>query len=146
MTAFHLIAVGRMKPGPLAELAAEYKKRLSWKLAVIEIEAKKKTGEAAALMAKIPPGATVVALDERGKSLTSPELAKWIGRQQSGSVTDIAFVIGGADGLDESVRAAARLTLAFGALTWPHMLARVMLLEQLYRAQQILAAHPYHRV
>ena len=87
----------------------------------------------------------IVALDERGQSLTSPQLASWIGARQGEAVQHLAFVIGGADGLDESLRSEARLVLGFGRLTWPHMLARVMLLEQLYRAQQILAGHPYHR-
>jgi 23S rRNA (pseudouridine1915-N3)-methyltransferase len=141
-----------MKPGPLADLAADYKKRITWPVQVIEVEAKGKlegpalkAREAEALAAKIPPGATIVALDERGKTLTSPALAAWIGKQQSDAVSQIVFLIGGADGLDDTLRGRAQLTLAFGALTWPHMLARVMLLEQLYRAQQILAGHPYHR-
>ena len=93
----------------------------------------------------IPAGALVVALDERGESLSSRELAGRIGSWRDGGQSDIAFAIGGADGLDPSIRERAGLVLSFGRLTWPHQLARAMLAEQIYRAQQILAGHPYHR-
>ena len=136
-----------MKAGAISDLADVYLKRFTGfaPLRIVEIEAKDKAKEAETILAKIPAGAAVVALDERGKTMSSPALADWIGKAQSEAVQHIAFVIGGADGLDVSIHARAKLVLAFGQMTWPHMLARVMLLEQLYRAQQILAGHPYHR-
>ena len=152
MTEFSVIAVGRMKDGPLRELANTYVKRLVWPVRLIEVEARGgpestlKAREAEAIRARIPAQVVLVALDERGKMLTSPALANWIGERQVSGTQHIVFIIGGADGLDDRLRAEATLTLAFGQMTWPHMLARVMLLEQLYRAQQILAGHPYHRV
>ncbi len=97
------------------------------------------------LLDKVPDAAAVVALDERGKALSSRELAKRIGGWRDEGRGCIAFLIGGADGLDNTVRARADLTLSFGRLTWPHLLARGMLAEQIYRAQQIIAGHPYHR-
>ncbi len=151
-----LIAVGRMKAGALSDLADVYLKRFTagglGPLRVIEVEVKGqlpsdilKQREAEAIRSRIPAAATIVALDERGRTLSSPALAEWIGKKRDDAVQNLVFVIGGADGLDESLRAEAKLVLAFGQMTWPHMLARVMILEQLYRAQQILAGHPYHR-
>ncbi len=149
MTDFTLIAVGRLKAGPMADLAALYLKRLAWPVTVHEIEVKGthdlKAREAEAILARIPGGAALVALDERGNGLSSAEFAAWLERQRIGGTQHVAFVVGGADGLDATVRDRADLLMAFGRMTWPHMLARVMLLEQLYRAQQILAGHPYHR-
>ncbi|MBB6254707.1 rRNA large subunit m3Psi methyltransferase RlmH [Nitrospirillum iridis] len=87
-----------------------------------------------------------MALDERGKALPSEAFARQVGAWRDGGVADLAFVIGGADGLAEEVRRRASLLIAFGPMTWPHMMVRGMLAEQLYRAQQILAGHPYHRV
>jgi 23S rRNA (pseudouridine1915-N3)-methyltransferase len=151
MSAISLIAVGRMKPGPLLDLAAIYRQRLTWPVEIIEIELKGKfegellkMKEAEAIIGRLPAGAILVALDERGKARNSPDFAKLIEtyRRQG----PLAFVIGGPDGMDETIRQRASLVLSFGQLTWPHMLARVMLLEQIYRAQQILAGHPYHRV
>jgi 23S rRNA (pseudouridine1915-N3)-methyltransferase len=100
----------------------------------------KRPREAALLLGAVPSGIPLVALDERGKDFGSPALAERLAQWGSAS-----FLIGGADGLDESIRRRADLLLAFGRLTWPHMLARVMLLEQLYRTQTILSGHPYHR-
>ncbi len=147
MTQISIIAVGRMKAGALSDLADIYLKRFSafGAVRIVEIEARDKLREAEAMSAKIPSGATIVALDERGKTMGSAAFAAWIGKQQTDAAQSLVFAIGGADGLDESIREKATLVLAFGQMTWPHMLARVMLLEQLYRAQQILAGHPYHR-
>jgi 23S rRNA (pseudouridine1915-N3)-methyltransferase len=150
MSSISVITVGRMKPGPLLDLAAMYRQRLTWPVELIEIELKGKfegellkAKEAEAIIGRLPAGAIIIALDERGKARNSPDFAKLIEtyRRQG----PLVFVIGGADGLDETIRQRASLVLSFGQLTWPHMLARVMLLEQLYRAQQILAGHPYHR-
>ena len=156
MTQLTLIAVGKMKAGPLDDLAQLYFKRLVpgglGPVRLVELEAKpqlipelQKQREADAIRAKLPEAAIMCALDERGQTCSSQELSDWIGKQQVDGAQHLAFVIGGANGLDESIRKQARLVLAFGEMTWPHMLARVMLLEQLYRAQQILAGHPYHR-
>ncbi|MSO72543.1 MAG: 23S rRNA (pseudouridine(1915)-N(3))-methyltransferase RlmH [Rhodospirillaceae bacterium] len=145
-------AVGRAKPGPERDLFASYVARLPWRVDLKEIEIKKKIAvdgrrrlEAAALLAAVPEGARIIALDERGKSETSEAFAKRLGRWRDDGVRGMAFLIGGADGLDESLRKRAEATLSFGAATWPHMLVRVLLAEQLYRAHTILTGHPYHR-
>ncbi|GAB4189838.1 MAG: hypothetical protein OHK0024_30380 [Thalassobaculales bacterium] len=100
--------------------------------------------ERARLLAAIPPGARVVALDERGEDLSSRELAGRLAAWRDAG-DSVAFIIGGADGLGEALRARADLLLRFGRATWPHLLVRAMLAEQLYRATAILAGHPYHR-
>ena len=148
-----IIAVGRMQRGPEQEMLDTYLGRLPWKSQVIEIDIKKqsansaerKSREAEKILASIPHGAAVIALDERGKSLSSREFAGKIDAFQSQAFNNIAFIIGGADGLDETIRKRANLKVAFGTLTWPHMMVRVMIAEQTYRAWSILAGHPYHR-
>jgi 23S rRNA (pseudouridine1915-N3)-methyltransferase len=147
-----LIAVGRLKPGPLDALAQHYAERIQWPLSVREVEEKRKLPaqemierEGALLLAALPPSAVLVALDERGRHMTSAAFAERVGRWRDAGTSDLAFVIGGAGGLAEAVRERAQLVLSLGAMTWPHLLARGLLLEQLYRAQQILAGHPYHR-
>jgi 23S rRNA (pseudouridine1915-N3)-methyltransferase len=148
---FVILAVGRQKPGPLKELEQHYSGRITLPLAIREVEerrklppAEMKAREAALLLDAVPKGATLIALDGRGEALSSAGLAKRIAQwREAGS--DLAFVIGGAEGLADAVLQKARLTLSLGAMTWPHLLARSMLLEQIYRAQQILAGHPYHR-
>lgn len=141
-----MLAIGRAR-GPVADLAAEYAKRLVWPLTLKELEPKPATQEkeSAALLAAIPEGAKVVICDERGKNLSSQSFADKLSDWQDNGTRDIAFLLGGADGHTDALRARADLMLGFGQLTWPHMLARVMLLEQIYRAQQIIAGHPYHR-
>ena len=104
-----------------------------------------KQAEAELLLDNVPKGAVIVALDERGKTMGSREFAGKIENWQDQGRGDIAFIIGGADGLDETVRARSDLLISFGAMTWPHMLVRPMLAEQLFRASSILAGHPYHR-
>jgi 23S rRNA (pseudouridine1915-N3)-methyltransferase len=148
-----IAAVGKWKAGPERALFEEYKKRLKWPLALKEVEERRplpapqlKSREADLLLGAIPDkAAPLIALDERGKTFSSEALAKQIALWQQNGTAEAAFVIGGADGLDESIRKRAGLLLSLGAMTWPHMLVRVMLIEQLYRAQQILAGHPYHR-
>lgn len=146
-----LIAAGRLRNGPEFELCREYAKRLNWPLTITEIESKYRdesqgrTDELAQLAGRIQPGSFVVALDERGKTLTSRALAQKFESLQNSGIPLIQFVIGGATGLDDALRERTDLLLSFGAQTWPHMLARVMLLEQIYRCQQILKGHPYHR-
>ncbi len=142
-----LIAVGKLRPGPEAELFARYQARLRPPLAVTEVpegqgaptEAKRR--EAAALLAAVPEGALLVALDLGGVAPGSEGLAHLLERWENRA----CFAIGGADGLDAAVLARAGHVLSLGPMTWPHMLVRVMLAEQLYRAQAIRAGHPYHR-
>jgi len=129
-----------------------YAGRLGSSLAVREVEDRRAgpgqsaiTREAALLQAAMPEGAVMVALDERGADLSSAALAGRIAAWRDAGKRDIAFLIGGADGLDAALREQATLTLAFGRATWPHKLARVLLAEQLYRCRQILEGHPYHR-
>jgi 23S rRNA (pseudouridine1915-N3)-methyltransferase len=102
--------------------------------------------EAALLARAVPEGAVVVALDERGSLMSSPELAATLAQWRDAGRGDVAFLIGGADGLATDLRDRADLSLSFGKMVWPHMLVRVMLVEQLYRAASILAGAPYHRV
>ncbi len=148
----HIIAVGRLKAGPHAALARHYAERLAAPPLIREVEEKRplppaelREREAALLLAAVPKGATIVALDGRGKPLSSEAFADRLGRWRDSGVGDLAFLVGGAEGLGEAVLARAQLVLSLGAMTWPHGLARGMLLEQLYRTQQILAGHPYHR-
>lgn len=147
-----ITAVGRLKPGPLKDLERLYADRITWPLVIKEVEERRtatpaelKEREAALLLAAVPRGATVVALDERGLALSSVAFAERLRGWRDSGVADLVFLIGGADGLAEELRQRAGLVLSLGAMTWPHFLARGMLLEQLYRAQQILAGHPYHR-
>ena len=148
----HIVAVGKLKAGPHAALAQHYAERLAWPLVLREVEEKRplpaaelKEREGALLLAAAPTGAVLVALDERGKTLTSAAFAQKIAQWRDAGTADLAFLIGGADGHSEAVRQRADFLLSFGPMTWPHLLARAMLAEQLYRAQQILAGHPYHR-
>jgi len=147
-----IAAVGRLRAGPMQDLLSEYLRRLTWPHEVKEVEEKRqmppaalKRREGELLLQSLPKQAVVIALDGRGKSLASEEFARMIQDYREAGTGDLAFVIGGAEGLSDEVRAAAERTLAFGAMTWPHLLVRVMLAEQLYRAQSILTGHPYHR-
>lgn len=150
-------AVGRLRAGPEADLIADYLDRFGktgralglGPAQVLEVEDKKGGGmeaEAALLGRAVPAGAVLVALDERGAELSSPEFAARLAGWRDAGRGDVAFVIGGADGLAPGLRARADFSLSFGRMVWPHMLARVMLAEQLYRAATILAGGPYHRV
>ena len=152
----HLCAVGRLRGGPERDLIADYTQRFDrtgrplglGPLTEHEVEDKKNAGmaaEAELLARAVPAGAVLVTLDERGKLLTSPEFAALLARWRDGGRQDVAFVIGGADGIDPALRARADVSISFGAMVWPHMLVRVMLAEQLYRAANILSGGPYHR-
>ena len=141
-----ILAIGKCKNGsPEDILIKEYQKRLAWDLTVKEKENDTQEKEADFLLAHIPNGAKVVVLDERGKNMTSMEFADVIEKWQLNGVSEIGFLIGGADGHLEKVRQKADLMLSFGKLTMPHMLIRAVLSEQIYRAQTILSGHPYHR-
>jgi 23S rRNA (pseudouridine1915-N3)-methyltransferase len=147
-----ILAVGKQRRGPLGDLEAEYLKRIVPPPASIELDEKRKlppaqlkAREAELILAAMPPGARLVALDEKGAAWSSRELAERLARWRDQGVATLAFAIGGADGLGQAVIERADAVLSLGAMTWPHLLVRSLLLEQLYRAQQILAGHPYHR-
>ena len=143
---------GGGKSGPERLLYDLYAGRITLPLELKEIEEKKKLPPGALkkrqgelLLGHVPDGAVVVALDEKGKTLSSPAFSEKLRRWRDDGIKDIVFVIGGADGLDQAVRSRADLVVSFGAQTWPHLLVRGMLVEQIYRAQCILSGHPYHR-
>ncbi|MBI1178914.1 MAG: 23S rRNA (pseudouridine(1915)-N(3))-methyltransferase RlmH [Alphaproteobacteria bacterium] len=147
-----IVAVGRAKAGAERTLFEHYRKRLPWSLDVIEVEEKRpleaaalRDREADLLLGKVPQGAVVVALDQRGDAWSSEELASRLAGWRDGGRPRAAFLIGGATGHGEAVRARADSLFSLGNLTWPHMLVRAMLAEQLYRAWSITANHPYHR-
>ena len=153
----HVCAVGRLRAGPEAALIDDYLSRFDrtgralglGPATVTEVEDRKGGGmvaEAALLSKAVPKGAVLCALDERGRTFTSPKFADKIAGWRDAGRGDLAFVIGGADGIDPALRGEADQLLSFGQMVWPHMLARVMLAEQLYRAATILAGSPYHRV
>jgi len=147
-----LVAVGRSRNGPERDLYRHYAARLKWPMTLKEVEVKErlppeslKAREGELLLAALPEDAAAVALDESGALLDSASLARRLGQWRDRGTGTVAFLIGGADGLDETVRQRADLVLSLGRVTWPHLLVRGLLAEQLYRAQQILAGHPYHR-
>jgi 23S rRNA (pseudouridine1915-N3)-methyltransferase len=147
-----IVCVGRAKGGPETELFERYVGRLPWSVAVVEVEERRKLPvarrierEAELLLGAVPDAALVVALDEIGRTPTSVAFAKLIDRWRQDRVRDVAFLIGGADGLGETVRRRAALVMALSAMTLPHLLVRPVLAEQLYRAYTILTGHPYHK-
>ena len=135
----HVIARGKIARSPEAELVERYQKRIAWPLALTELP------ERGGTVGDPPSPHRTVVLDERGRDLTSAEFAALLGRWRDDGVREARFWIGAADGHDEALRASADLVLRFGAATWPHLLARAMLMEQLWRATSIIAGHPYHR-
>ncbi len=152
----HMIVVGRLRAGPEKELVDDYLKRFERSgralglgpVQVVEVDDRRgggKLAEAALLRKTIPSGARLVVLDERGRIESSPEFAERLAGWRDQGLGDLALVIGGADGIDPALRAEADVALSFGKMVWPHMLVRVMLAEQLYRAASILAGTPYHR-
>jgi 23S rRNA (pseudouridine1915-N3)-methyltransferase len=147
-----IAAVGRDRAGAARELFDEYCRRCSWPIRLVEIARRsalplerRLADEAARLAAAIPQGAALIALDERGRLLSSRSFAARIGAWQQQSRNELAFLIGGPDGLAVELSERAELVLALGRMTWPHLLVRVLLAEQLYRASTILSGHPYHR-
>lgn len=152
-----ICAVGRMRSGPERLLTDDYLDRFGktgrslglGPANLHEVEDRKGGGmeaEGELLARAIPPGALLCVLDERGAVISSPEFAAQLAAWRDGGQQDLAFVIGGADGIAPELRAQAGFSLSFGKMVWPHMLVRVMLAEQLYRAATILAGGPYHRV
>jgi 23S rRNA (pseudouridine1915-N3)-methyltransferase len=153
----HLCAVGRLRAGPERALMDDYLARADrtgrplglGPVTEHEVEDRKGGGiasEGVLLARALPEGAALCVLDERGKTPTSPEFATALAGWRDAGRQDAAFVIGGADGVDPALRDRADLTISFGRMVWPHMLVRVMLAEQLYRATTILAGSPYHRL
>ncbi len=152
----HLCVVGRLRAGAERDLCTDYATRFNrtgralglGPLTIHEVEDRKGGGmraEAALLRKAIPAGAVVCVLDERGRQMTSPDFAARLAEWRDQGRQDLALVIGGADGIDAALRKDADMALSLGKMVWPHMLARVMLTEQLYRAATILAGTPYHR-
>ena len=156
-----LVCVGRLKAGPERELFDRYWKRLGDSARGIGIAGvdcreipesrarrpeDRRAEEGAAILSGLAAGGELVALDERGASLTSEEWAADLARARDASRPVYAVIIGGPDGLDPALRAKAQRVVSFGAMTWPHQLVRVMACEQLYRLVSILSGRPYHRV
>jgi 23S rRNA (pseudouridine1915-N3)-methyltransferase len=152
----HLCAVGRLRAGPERALIDDYVTRFDrtgralglGPLCLHEVEDRRGGGMAAEselLVRAVPVGALMVCMDERGRGMSSPEFARALAGWRDAGRQDVAFVIGGADGIDPALRAHGDFSISFGAMVWPHMLVRVMLAEQLYRAATILGGGPYHR-
>lgn len=147
-----IAAVGAMKRAPEAALMDKYIAQCPWKITVKEVDAnpklppdKRRAAEAEKLRAALgEKRGLLIAMDSRGKNLTSEQFAALIARAQNEGMSQVGFLIGGQDGLDVALLKDAHHTIAFGGATWPHMLARAMLAEQIYRAHCILANHPYH--
>ena len=135
----HIVARGKIGRSPEAELVERYLKRIAWPTKVTELP------DRGGKFPAVPANLVTIVLDERGQSLSSTELAKKLEGWRDGAKREARFLIGAADGHDDKARANADLLLSFGPATWPHLLARAMLAEQLFRATSILANHPYHR-
>ena len=147
-----IVAVGRLKSGPEKYLWDDYARRLTWSVQLREVEEKKplppkqmREKEGALLLEKVPSGAVVIALDQLGRSFSSNQFAQHFQAWMTDGVRDVTFLVGGSDGLSSEAITRAQLRLSMGEQTWPHLLARCMLLEQIYRAQCILGNHPYHK-
>ena len=152
-----ICAVGRLRAGPEKTLLDDYLTRFDrtgrslglGPARVVEVEDKKNGGmgaEGALLRKALPKGAVICTLDERGRVMSSPDFAERLGGWRDAGRPDLALIIGGADGIDPNLRAEADFSISFGSMVWPHLLVRVMLAEQLYRAATILSGGPYHRV
>ncbi len=135
----HIVARGKIGRSPEADLVDRYLKRIAWPTRVTEL------GDRGGAVPALPANSVTVVLDERGEALSSAQLAKALERWRDGGKREARFLIGAADGHLEADRASADLLLSFGPGTWPHLLVRSMLAEQLFRATSILANHPYHR-
>ena len=146
-----VIVVGKVKKGSWYDLIDDYVTRTKWDVNVIEVESKftdakaQQSHEQRLILEKLDEDSFIIVMDERGDGLRSLDFAQTIQKIQSTGTDKITFLIGGAEGFTDDVRNKANMMLSFGQQTWPHVMVRVMLLEQIYRAQQILAGHPYHR-
>ena len=135
----HIVARGRIGRSPEAELVDRYMERIAWPTRVTELP------DSGGKLPPAPPRTMTVVLDEKGQALGSSAVAERLGRWRDDGVRETRFLLGAADGFDDAARDGADLLLSFGRATWPHLLARAMLAEQLFRATSILANHPYHR-
>ena len=135
----HIVARGKIGRSPEAELVDRYVKRIQWPVRLTELP------ERGGKLPELPPSSVTIVLDERGESLSSTELASKLEKWRDGGKREARFLIGAADGHDQTQRGQAELLLSFGRATWPHLLVRALLAEQLFRATSILANHPYHR-
>jgi 23S rRNA (pseudouridine1915-N3)-methyltransferase len=135
----HVVARGKIGRSPEAELVERYVKRIGWQTRVTELP------ERGGTVPPLPSNSISILLDERGRSMSSMEFADKLERWRDAGKREARFLIGAADGHGEAERAEADMLLSFGAWTWPHLLVRAMLAEQLFRATSILANHPYHR-
>ena len=149
---FNIIAVGKNTNDFIEQQIQQYCKRIISPLEIKALKTIKKSSieeqrlyEAELIKAKLVAGQVIIVLDMHGMNLSSDELAQKLDQFQMQAKHDITFIIGGAEGLHASIIAMADLRLSFGRVTWPHMLMRVLILEQIYRCQQILSGHPYHR-
>lgn len=135
----HIVARGKLGRSAEAELVERYLKRIAWPVKMTELP------ESGGSLPAAAANSVTIVMDEKGEQLGSMELARLLERWRDGGKREARFLVGGADGFDDGMRAGADLLLAFGKATWPHLLARAMLAEQLFRATSILANHPYHR-
>ena len=135
----HIIARGKMGSCPEADLIARYKKRINWPLQITELP------DVGGKLPLVMPNTKIIVLDETGEQLDSSKLAHTLEQWRDSGTREARFLIGAADGLSPEDRASGDLLVAFGRATWPHMLIRAMLAEQIYRATSIIAGHPYHR-
>ena len=141
-----IAAIGKLKNPALKSLYDEYQKRLEWKIALYEFETRaSKDQEGSLLLGPISSSTFLITLDENGENLKSEDFAICLKNIQLYHQGKLGVIIGGANGLSEQVKQKAQKSISFGRMTWPHLFVRVMLIEQLYRAQQILKGHPYHR-
>ena len=141
-----LATIGKLKDPSLKSIYDEYKKRLEWKIEGHEFPNKASPQqESSLLLNSLPSSSYVIVLDEKGDNLKSEEFADLLKTIQIHHQGKVSFVIGGANGLSDDIKSCSQRSLSFGRMTWPHLLVRIMLMEQLYRAQQILKGHPYHR-
>ena len=135
----HIIARGKIGRSPESELVDRYMKRISWPTKITELP------DRGGMMPAAERNSRTIIFDEKGEQLSSAQIAELLGRWRDDGVSEARFCLGAADGFDDADRAMADKLIAFGKATWPHMMARAMLAEQLYRATSILANHPYHR-
>lgn len=146
-----VIVVGKVKKGPWYDLMDDYVTRTKWDVNLLEVESKftdskaQQSHEQRLILEKLDEDSFIIVMDERGDGLRSLDFAQTIQKIQTTGADKITFLIGGAEGFTDEIRNKANMMISFGQQTWPHVMVRVMLLEQIYRAQQIIAGHPYHR-
>ena len=149
----NIIAVGRIRSGPEKTLIENYSRRIKWPIEFREVEEKKKLKglelkkrQGDLLLNQCPPESKIIVLDQCGKNLPSTELANVFKNWQGNRVKEVCMLIGGADGVDENISKNVDLTISLSNMTFPHMLARIILVEQIYRSETIINNHPYHKI